>query len=469
MLIRKNTKAFKTILEIVSACQSRPDRENLIRLYITKAGHTIKDRISVEGIQGEAGLFYEMNYQAVLNNLRSSNHQLQVSEDLPGIYYFHSTSNKVWDETPFEFDEEIVKEFNSLPDLPAVRKKEKAEKYVIPAAQVKSDATPVKKKKSDAPKKPVMVVVKDSKQPDFKLKHHIEFTDLDKIIFRQAKLSKEDVLTYYNNVAEHILPHLKDRPIHARHYTQEKLAPAQVTLDVLTGSGEPLPGWLAAGGSKGNGKTRAFVCNDREHLLYLVEKGFVEFHTPLSRSKSLSAPDYSILTIDSSESDLDKAIEVALAAKEILQGLKLASFVNTDGISSLQIYIPLDSKSDFEVSKGVAEYICRLVEIKVRDLVNIKNVQEHIYGRILLDFSMNEEDRSVIAPYSLVTGQAATVAAPLLWDEINDQFRMDDLKPEVILKRLKEAGNSFQTLLKRKINAGELFKRLHDNYSFLVG
>ena len=76
MLIRKNTKAFKTILQIVSECQSRPDREQLIRLFITRAGNTVKDRISVESIQGDAALFYEMNYQTVLNSLRSSNHQL---------------------------------------------------------------------------------------------------------------------------------------------------------------------------------------------------------------------------------------------------------------------------------------------------------------------------------------------------------------------------------------------------------
>jgi hypothetical protein len=89
MQIRKNTKAFKTILEIITACQDRPDREKLIRLYITKAGHSIKERISVEGIENEAGAFYEMNYQAVLNKLKSANHQLHQSDDIPGIYFFH--------------------------------------------------------------------------------------------------------------------------------------------------------------------------------------------------------------------------------------------------------------------------------------------------------------------------------------------------------------------------------------------
>ena len=56
MQIRKNTKAYKSILQIVEDCQSRPDRERLIRLYITRAGHTLEQRISVEGIEGDADL-----------------------------------------------------------------------------------------------------------------------------------------------------------------------------------------------------------------------------------------------------------------------------------------------------------------------------------------------------------------------------------------------------------------------------
>src|SRR5688572_25133516 len=188
MLIRKNTKAFKTILEIITACQSRADREKLIRLYITKAGHSVKDRISVEGIQGDAALFYELNYHAVLSNLQSSDRQLNQSDDVPGIFFFHSTSNKAWDETPFEFDEAIKKEFASLPDLPVVRKKEKTEKFVFPTPNGKTESRPIKESrsiKSDKveTKKAVKVIDKGPRQPDYKLKHKIQFTNLEKIVF----------------------------------------------------------------------------------------------------------------------------------------------------------------------------------------------------------------------------------------------------------------------------------------------
>src|ERR1044071_6581489 len=140
MQIRRNTKSFKTILEIVTTCLTRPDRRDLVRLYITKAGTSIKDRIPVEAIQGDTEFFYDLNYQSVLNNLNASSHQLYQSDDMPGIHFFHSL-NKEWDETPFEFDPKIKEIFSSLPELPTVRERSAPTELVSP-----TQSTPTPKK-----------------------------------------------------------------------------------------------------------------------------------------------------------------------------------------------------------------------------------------------------------------------------------------------------------------------------------
>jgi hypothetical protein len=114
MQIRKNTKAFKTIVSIVEACKDRPDRSELVRLFITRAGQTVTDRLYIEGIETDKDLFYELNYQAIVNNLQSAGYQLHVSDELPGVYFLRG-SNKTWDETPFEFAEIILKKFAGLP------------------------------------------------------------------------------------------------------------------------------------------------------------------------------------------------------------------------------------------------------------------------------------------------------------------------------------------------------------------
>lgn len=462
MLIRKNTKAFKTIHEIITACQQRKDRQRLVRLYITKAGHTIHDRISIESIQGEAELLYEMNYETILMNLNSAGHQLQASEDVPGIYFFHRTSNKDWDETPFEFDEAVKKEFSDLPELPAVRKKEKTEKFVIPVA--KSRTEPPIKKENAKPVKATREIEKEVKQPNFKLQQKIQFTHLDKVIFRLSKLTKEDVLNYYNKAAEYILPYLKDRSYSVKTDTDpaSKTVHANILFDQKE---EQLPDWAKSARTKS--KKQSQLCNDREHLLLNVELGCLQFNTSHARSKSNESPDYAVITIDSPEHELTKAIDVAQVAGEILTGLKLKSYIKTDGISGLHIHLPLDSKSSFETSKTIAEYICRLICLKCPTLVSLQGSDDYTYGKVVLDYQLNNEDAYTIAPYSLVAGEHPIIATPLLWSEVEHGLRSEDFDHDTILKRLKQTGDPFETLLKDKQNAETLLSRLEENYSFL--
>ena len=469
MLIRKNTKAFKSILEIFLVCQDRPDRDQLIRLYITRAGHSVHDRISVEGIQGEAALFYEMNYNSILNNLQSSNHQLNVSDEIPGIYFFHSTSNKVWDETPFEFDELIKKEFDALPELPAVRKKEKPQKFVFPTG--KSEAKTSQKQTKAKARKAATAKVAESgtKQPDYKLRHDIHFTGLEKIIFRQPKIEKKNVLDYYDKISEYLLPYLKDRVQYTRRYSGGQ-EPVEMSVDNLFGGDEDqVPDWIRPKMISINKEQRQMLlCNEREQLLFYVESGCLEFRPCHSRTKSLSSPDYIVISIDSHDFESTKAIEAACRTKEILDGLQLPSFIKTDGKSGFHVYIPLDAKHRFQTSRESAAYICKLARLKMPNLVAVKGSEESEYGKVSLDYSLNDENQSLVSPYSLVAGESPVVATPLLWDEVTEDLRPEQFNHETIFKRLKRDGDPFESFYKKKVNADDLLDRLKSNYDFLL-
>lgn len=477
MQLRKNTKAFKTIVEIVTACQQRPDRETLIRLYITKAGHSIQDRISVEGIQGgDAALFYDMSYDTVLSNLQSSTHQLHASDEVPGIYFFHSTSNKTWDETPFEFDNAISKEFNSLAELPVTRKKGKTEKTVLSVPKV-NPTSPTPKRhqpaKAAVTTKPEAIDSaarrnKSSKGPDFKLKHDIEFTNLEKVIFPGSKLNKWGILEYYHAIAEYLLPYLKDRLLSTRRDAESMRSPvAMKTEELFHQQDERVPRWIKQQILiEGKEKKAILLCNDKEHLLFYVEMGCLSFGHSLSRIKTIDLPDYLVLSIDSPEFELSKAVEVALAAKEIFDGLHLDTGIKTDGHSGLQVYLPLDGKSTYDTTRVAGEYLCKLIKIKSPERVSIAGTDDAAYGKVSLDYSSNVPGQTLTAPYSLVAGQSAIVSTPLLWKEVKEGLRAEDFNHETIFKKLKQAGDPFRSMGK-KINADVLLKRLEEDYSFL--
>jgi DNA ligase D-like protein (predicted polymerase) len=465
MQIRRNTKAFKAIIEIVTVCQSRADRQDLVRLYITKAGQSLADRISIGGSQSEATFFYDLNYHAIVNNLNSSTHQLYQSDEIPGLYYFHSTLSKDWDETPFEFDAKVKELFSSLPELPTTTVKGKHADFVLPDHTTKSTGKPPEKKK-EVEKKATMFIDRGPKQPDYKLKKDIEFTDLERVIFRNPQINKKDVLHFYNKISEYLLPYLKDRPHQVRMQSDMSMSAAFNNLEVLPrrSSDEP-PGWIQSV-ENSNGEIM-FLCNDKEHLLYYVQNGCVEFDPCNSRKNSIGSPDYMTIGVDPG-SDFVSAINVVLIAKEVLDGLKLPSFIKTDARTGFHIYIPLDAKSEYEVSKEAAEFICKLIRLKEPAHVSLKGDSDQSYGKVTLDFTLNEEGRGIIAPYSLASGSAAAIATPLLWEEITDQLRIEDYNYEMIFDRLKEVGDPFEDLSKKKISAASTLERLNEHYSFLI-
>ena len=309
---------------------------------------------------------------------------------------------------------------------------------------------------------------KGPKQPDFKLKHEIHFTDLKKVFFRQPQIVKEDVLDYYNKVSEYLLPYVKDRPLWARRPDKAQSL-VELTMDGLFSDQTEGPAdWIqSAVVAIGKKKKNILLCNNKEHLLFYVEKGFVEFNVGHSRVKSSHTPDYIVLVIDSPEYELAKAIEAALGTKQILEGLQLPSLVKTDGMSGLHIYIPLDSKSKFQVCEDAAAYICKLVRLKIPELVTLNESEEHVYGKVSLDYSLNQEGKGVVAPYSLVPGDAAIVAAPLRWEEVKEDLASEDFNIETMFRRLKQQGDLFEALSKKKVNADALLERLEKHYAFL--
>jgi bifunctional non-homologous end joining protein LigD len=256
---------------------------------------------------------------------------------------------------------------------------------------------------------------------------------------------------------------LKDRAVFVHRFGSARAVEMSVTS--LFENEEEMPDWVGVI-KLPKEKKQILVSNDREHLLLFVERGCLQFDGTLSRVKR-SAPDYIIIGFESPEFELTNTIDVVVAAKKILDGLDLPAFVKSDGKSGLHVYIPLDGKSSFESAKECAEYLCRLVRLKVPHLVAVEGIDDKTYGKVLVTYLMNEEGQGVVVPYSLVAGDAPLVAAPLLWEEVQEGLRLEEYNHQAILKRLKEVGDPFQNLTRNKVNADELVERLDENYGFL--
>jgi bifunctional non-homologous end joining protein LigD len=97
----------------------------------------------------------------------------------------------------------------------------------------------------------------------------------------------------------------------------------------------------------------------------------------------------------------------------------------------------------------------------------LEEVNDDKDGKVSLSASLNEKDKGIVAPYSIIADGHATVAAPLHWEELKEGFAFDSFTYKTILQRVKDVGDPFEALYKKKVNAEALLERLHTNYSFL--
>lgn len=506
MLIRKNSKAFKSIRNILYDYQNTPSKIKLIKLYITKAGHTVKDKIDIESLNQEKNFYYDLTYQTILDNLDSKDHLLHESDEQQNLFFFRRTGYKTWDETPFQLAAMLRNKFPEFEKPMATTSKEKnkalsikhekelkslhlrppvSRKKINKDENIKSSATEAfhelrlkedRSAKTDHTRvanKPSIIPPEEPKQPDYNLKHPIQFTYLDKTVIHEQNITKLHLLDYYDQMSEFILPYLKDRPQFFRwHRGSIRESQYNKSIESLTRDWKGiLPDWIQTEKiySKTSKEERTYIlCPDKDHLLYLIELGCIELNPWHSRIKNIDYPDYIIIDLDPVSIDFDLVIEVAQAAKEVLDGIKVPSSVKTSGNRGLHIYIPLDSKTNYEISRNLCESICKMIHLKAPQLTSLQRIPDQRKGKVYLDYLQNAKGKSIVAPYSIRPNDFAAVATPLDWKEVKEGLSIYEFNYQTIFKRLKQHGDHFKDLFKKKVNAEKVLLQLQDRYGFLL-
>jgi len=496
MMIRKNSKEFKAIKNLFYHYQNLEEREKVIKLFITKAGHSTDDKIAIDSLKKEKDFYYNLTYDTILNSLESKSYQLFFNN---GLYYFRSNPDKGWDQTPFTLDNKLVSQLEDFKNYKSTKKKGKIyntstlesstrpavkrnknkqlkeanyhnvqpESKIEEARIAKQDHTKVTREKIiQTPKEQLLL-------PEYHLKHSIQFHYLDKILFHELNLTKKDILDYYDRMSEFILPYLKDRPEFFRwHQGSIRESHYNKSIESLLRDWKgKLPDWIKTTKvySVTYEEERTYMlCPDKDHLLYLIDIGCIELSPWHSRVKSIDYPDYIVIDLDPYEVDFDAVIEVALTSKEILDALKIPSFIKTSGNKGMHIYIPLDTKTNYEDSRALCEFICKIIHLKLPHLTSLLRLPDQRRGRVYLDFLQNSKGKSIVSPYCIRPNEFASVATPIDWSEVKPGLKMNDYNYFTLPSRIKNVQNPFKDLFTQKINGQKLLTHLKETYGFLL-
>lgn len=272
----------------------------------------------------------------------------------------------------------------------------------------------------------------------------VDITHSEKLIWENPTVTKIDYIHYLQEVSPYLLPFLKDRALTVIRYPHgmfgepfyQKKCPEYAPEFVQTHLVENID---------------YIVCNNLKTLLWLGNQLAIEFHLPFQTIHS-PYPNEIVLDLDPpSKDDFHLAIKAAFLIKEVLDHLKLISFVKTSGNKGLQIYLPLpEQQFSYDDCRLFTSFIAEYLISKDPDSFTIERMKKKRGNRLYVDYVQHAEGKTIISPYSLRGVQAATVATPLYWAEVNEKLTPLSFQITNMIDRIKSEGDPFQSYFEVK-------------------
>ncbi len=281
----------------------------------------------------------------------------------------------------------------------------------------------------------------------------VDVSNLDKVFYPKTGFTKGQMIDYYIRISEVLLPHLKDRPLSLKRYPDgvdgfffyEKQAPSH------------RPPWIKTVrvDKKEGGAIDYCVMNDLPSLVWAANLADLELHTFLHRGRAIHKPTALAFDLDPGPpADILQCCQVGLWLKEIFDALKMQSFPKTSGSKGLQVYVPLNTAVTYEKTKEFAHTVALLLEKQHPDLVVSRMQKVLRKGKVLVDWSQNDDKKTTINVYSLRAKERPTVSTPVTWEEVAGALKKRGgplvFESNDVLERVKKLGDLFGPVLTLK-------------------
>jgi bifunctional non-homologous end joining protein LigD len=280
----------------------------------------------------------------------------------------------------------------------------------------------------------------------------LRLSNLDKVLYPKAGFTKGQVIDYYARVSPALLPHLQGRPLTMKRYPDgvegqffyEKQCPSH------------RPEWVETASiwSRHNGRNIDFcLVNELPTLVWAANLADLELHTSLALAQEIERPTMMVFDLDpGAPADIVDCCRVGLWVRDLFDGLGLQSFAKTSGSKGLQVYVPLNVEATYDETKPFAKAVAELLEKQHPKKVVSRMSKELRGGKVLVDWSQNDEHKTTVSVYSLRARERPTVSTPIAWDEVERALRSKDadglrFEAEELLARVEEQGDLFAPVL----------------------
>jgi bifunctional non-homologous end joining protein LigD len=271
----------------------------------------------------------------------------------------------------------------------------------------------------------------------------VKLSNLDKVLYPQAGFAKRDVIEAYAALGPVLLPHLEGRALTLKRYPNGVEAPYFYEKNAPSHR----PEWVA---TRRVGDIDFVLVEDLATLVWLSNLADLELHTSLARAEAPESPTLVAFDLDPGPpATVVECCRVALLLRGMFAGLGLECFAKTSGSKGMQVYLPLNVPATYAQTKGFAKAVAELLEREEPALVISRQTKAARAGKVLVDWSQNDEHKTTVNVYSLRARERPTVSTPLTWDEVQAARDPADLDFEAadVLRRIEDQGDLFAPVL----------------------
>ncbi len=275
----------------------------------------------------------------------------------------------------------------------------------------------------------------------------VRLTNLRKVFWSEQGITKGDLLQYYADMADALLPHLRDRAMVMKRYPHG----AAGEFFFMKRAPSPRPEWIEIC-SIDHGSRGAIdfpMIQDRASLLWVINLGCIDLNQWYARCDDVDRPDYLHFDLDPGPgAAFDQVREAALVVRDALEALKMSALVKTTGSKGAHVYVPVvrgpGQKDVWTFAKALAQELAgrhpALLTAEYR-------VAKRPRGRVLVDYNQNAWGRTLASIYSVRPRPEATVSTPVTWKEIERGVRIGDFTMKNVPKRVARLGDLWNPLL----------------------
>jgi bifunctional non-homologous end joining protein LigD len=274
----------------------------------------------------------------------------------------------------------------------------------------------------------------------------LSLSNLDKVLYPEAGFAKGHVIDYYTRVSPALLPHLRGRALTLKRYPNgvdgghfyEKQCPSH------------RPDWVE---TSLIGDINFCMANDLPTLVWLANLADLELHTSLALAEDYGTPTVIAFDLDPGPpASIVECSEVALELRMIFEHLGMQAFPKTSGSKGMQVYVPLNTPTSYDVTRPFARGLAELLERRRPDLVVSEMKKSVRAGKVFVDWSQNTSFKTTVNVYSLRALPQPTVSTPLTWEEVAAVTETRDPGELVftsadVLERVAEHGDLFKDVL----------------------